>query len=58
SLRVRAQRLPGEMDHKAMSFEIEGDLGDEPAPLLLLLTTTLDLETGNVRVAQDARRRT
>ena len=26
SLRVRAQLLPGEMDHNALSFEIEGDL--------------------------------
>ncbi len=31
SLRVRAQLLPGEMDHNALSFEIEGDLWAEPA---------------------------
>ncbi|HHW2503734.1 type VI secretion system baseplate subunit TssE [Pseudomonas aeruginosa] len=58
SLRVRAQLLPGEMDHNALSFEIEGDLWAEPAPLRLLLTTNLDLETGHVRVAQGERRRT
>ncbi|KSR47116.1 type VI secretion system baseplate subunit TssE [Pseudomonas aeruginosa] len=57
SLRVRAQLLPGEMDHNALSFEIEGDLWAEPAPLRLLLTTNLDLETGHVRVAQGERRR-
>ncbi|RPM99632.1 type VI secretion system baseplate subunit TssE [Pseudomonas aeruginosa] len=58
SLRVRAQLLPGEMDHNALSFEIEGDLWAESAPLRLLLTTNLDLETGHVRVAQGERRRT
>ncbi len=34
------------------------DLWAEPAPLRLLLTTNLDLETGHVRVAQGERRRT
>ncbi|MNJ78981.1 hypothetical protein D3C77_768680 [compost metagenome] len=47
---MRAQLRPEEMDHNALSFEIEGDLWAEPVPLRMLLTTNLDLETGHVRV--------
>ncbi|MCE6982396.1 type VI secretion system baseplate subunit TssE, partial [Pseudomonas frederiksbergensis] len=36
SLRVRAQVAPGEMNHNALSFEIEGDLWAQPAALPLL----------------------
>ena len=50
SLKVRAQLRPEEMDHNALSFEIEGDLWAEPVPLRLLLSTALDLETGHVKV--------
>jgi type VI secretion system protein ImpF len=50
SLKVRAQLRSEEMDHNALSFEIEGDLWAEPVPLRMLLTTNLDLETGHVRV--------
>jgi len=59
SLRVRAQLEGDEMNHNALSFEIEGDLWAEPVPMRLLLTTDLDLETGHVRVipAEQQRRR-
>ena len=58
TLRVRARTAPGEMNHNALSFEIEGDLWAQPVPLRLLLQTDLDLESGNVRVVQaDQRRR-
>lgn len=50
SLRIRAQLASGEMNHNALSFEIEGDLWAEPVPLRLLLSTALDLETGHVKV--------
>ena len=50
SLRVRAHVGPDEMNHNALSFEIEGDLWAEPVPLRLLLSTALDLETGHVKV--------
>lgn len=50
SLKVRAQLASGEMNHNALSFEIEGDLWAEPVPLRLLLSTALDLETGHVKV--------
>ncbi|UUQ67852.1 type VI secretion system baseplate subunit TssE [Pseudomonas fuscovaginae UPB0736] len=57
SLRVRAQVAYGEMNHNALSFEIEGDLWALPAPLPLLLRTDLDLESGHVRVVPAEQRR-
>ena len=51
SLRVRAQLESDEMNHNALSFEIEADLWAEPVPLRLLLSTDLDLETGHIKVA-------
>lgn len=59
SLRVRAQLEYDQMNHNALSFEIEGDLWAQPMPLRLLLRTELDLETGHVQVVpSDQRRRT
>jgi type VI secretion system protein ImpF len=59
SLRVRAQLASDEMNHNALSFEIEADLWAEPVPLRLLLSTDLDLETGHIKVspADTGRRR-
>lgn len=59
SLRVRAQLESDEMNHNALSFEIEADLWAEPVPLRLLLSTDLDLETGHIKVspADTGRRR-
>ena len=59
SLRVRAQLESEEMNHNALSFEIEADLWAEPVPLRLLLSTDLDLETGHIKVspADTGRRR-
>jgi len=50
TLRVRAQMLPEQMNHNALSFEIEGDLWAQPVALPLLLRTDLDLESGHVQV--------
>ncbi len=50
SLQIRARLETGEMNHNALSFEIEGDLWAEPVPLRLLLSTALDLESGHVTV--------
>lgn len=59
TLRVRAQALPEQMSHNALSFEIEGDLWAQPVALPLLLRTDLDLESGQVQVVHaDQRRRT
>ncbi|WP_218177371.1 type VI secretion system baseplate subunit TssE [Pseudomonas gingeri] len=57
TLRVRAQVAHGEMNHNALSFEIEGDLWALPASLPLLLRTDLDLESGHVRVVPAEQRR-
>ena len=58
TLRVKARVGHGEMNHNALSFEIEGDLWAQPVPLRLLLQTDLDLESGHVRVVNaDQRRR-
>ena len=57
TLRVRA-RASAEMNHNALSFEIEGDLWAQPVPLRLMLQTDLDLESDHVRVINaDQRRR-
>jgi type VI secretion system protein ImpF len=57
TLRVRAQTMPDQMNHNALSFEIEGDLWAQPAALPLLLRTVLDLESGHVQVVPAEQRR-
>lgn len=57
SLRVTAQLGYDQMNHNALSFEIEGDLWAQPMPLRLLLKTELDLETGHVQVVPSDQRR-
>ncbi|MGG2398354.1 type VI secretion system baseplate subunit TssE [Pseudomonas sp. SH1-B] len=57
SVRVNAHVGHEQMNHNALSFEIQGDLWAEPAPLPLLLRTELDLESGHVQVLPAAQRR-
>jgi len=57
TLRVRAQILPNQMNHNALSFEIEGDLWAQPVALPLVLRTDLDLESGHVQVVPAEQRR-
>ena len=57
TLRVRARVAQGEMNHNALSFEIEGDLWAQPVALPLLLRTDLDLESGHVQVVPAEQRR-
>jgi type VI secretion system protein ImpF len=57
TLRVRAQNAPDQMNHNALSFEIEGDLWAQPVALPLLLRTDLDLESGHVHVVPAEQRR-
>jgi type VI secretion system protein ImpF len=47
---IDAQR----MSHNAMCFQIEAELWAQPLPLRLFLRTDLDLETGEVAVAEVA----
>ncbi|MDD1605579.1 MAG: type VI secretion system baseplate subunit TssE [Methylococcaceae bacterium] len=50
SVRVKVSVSEQQMNHNAMSFDIEGDLWAQPLPLHLYLRTELDLETGNMEI--------
>jgi type VI secretion system protein ImpF len=50
SVRVRPVVEPREMNHNALSFEVEADLWAQPLPLRVFLRTAVDLETGSVDV--------
>jgi len=50
TLTVKVLVAEGQMNRNAMSFDIEGQLWAQPAPLRLLLRSDLNLETGEVRV--------
>jgi type VI secretion system protein ImpF len=52
SLSVRAIVDEREMSRTALTFEIEGTLWAQPAPLRLLLQTEVDLETGHAEVRE------
>lgn len=52
SLKVRVVVSQDQMNHNAMSFDIEGELWAQPVPLRLLLQTEIDLETGSVTVIE------
>jgi type VI secretion system protein ImpF len=52
SLSVRAIVDEQEMSRTALTFEIEGTLWSQPAPLRLLLQTEVDLETGHAEVRE------
>ena len=50
SLKVKIAAADSEMNHNAMTFDIEGDLWAQPLPLRLYLKTELDLETGSMDI--------
>ncbi len=52
SVRVRLMVHPNVMSHNSMSFSIEAELWSQPLPLQLFLRTEIDLEDGDVRVAE------
>lgn len=52
ALKVRVVVAQDQMNHNAMSFDIEGELWAQPVPLRLLLKTEIDLETGLVKVEE------
>lgn len=56
TLRVRAIVAEDRMNRNALTFEIEGELWADPAPLRLLLQTEVDLETGSVQVTDQGAR--
>jgi type VI secretion system protein ImpF len=50
TLRVRATVRDQQMNHNAMSFDIEAELWAQPLPLRLFLRTAVDLEDGAIEV--------
>jgi type VI secretion system protein ImpF len=50
TLRVKLVVDDKQMNHNAMSFDIEAELWAQPLPLRLFLRTAVDLETGSVDV--------
>ncbi|MFZ1830166.1 MAG: type VI secretion system baseplate subunit TssE [Candidatus Competibacteraceae bacterium] len=55
SLRVRANLTSAQMNHNALTFEIEGELWGQPLPLQLYLKTEIDLESGQVKIEEETR---
>jgi type VI secretion system protein ImpF len=51
TLRVKLFVDEKQMNHNAMSFDIEAELWAQPLPLRLFLRTSLDLENGSVEVS-------
>jgi type VI secretion system protein ImpF len=54
AVRVKLIIDPDKMNHNAMCFAIEAELWAQPLPLRLFLRTDLDLETGEVQIAEVA----
>lgn len=52
SLSVRLAANESRMDHNALTFAIEGELWAQPLPIRVFLETEIDLEIGEVRVAE------
>jgi type VI secretion system protein ImpF len=50
TLRVKLVIDDKQMNHNAMSFDIEAELWAQPLPLRLFLRTAVDLETGSIDV--------
>jgi type VI secretion system protein ImpF len=50
SLNVEIVMADDQMNHKSVSFKIEGDLWAQPLPVHLFIRSDLDLETGEVTV--------
>jgi len=50
TLRVKLVVDDKQMNHNAMSFDIEAELWAQPIPLRLFLRTAIDLETGSIDV--------
>jgi len=52
TVKVRLIKDENEMSHNSMSFAIEAVLWSQPIPLQLYLRTEIDLEDGDVRIAE------
>jgi type VI secretion system protein ImpF len=56
SVRVRPVLDERQMNHHALSFDVEAELWAQPLPLRLFLRTAVDLETGSVEVSDQGGR--
>jgi len=54
SVRIRIRMADENMDHNAMTLEIQGELWAQPVPERLFLRTEVDLETGHISVQDHA----
>ena len=54
TVKVQLSRNVSQMNHNALTFEIEGDLWAQPVPTHILLQTEFNLEAGEVRVVDQA----
>lgn len=54
TLKVKVLVADDQMNRNAMTFTIEGQLWAQPVPMELFLKTEVDLETGNVTIADHA----
>ena len=52
TLQVRAITGEDDVERRALSFEIEGELWAEPVPLRMLLKTDVDMESGEATVSE------
>lgn len=50
TVKVRLSVNRDQMNHNAMTFDIEGELWAQPVPLHMYMKTEVDLEDGNVKV--------
>ncbi len=57
TLKVRVHVDDEKMSRNALTLDIEGEMWSQPVPLHLYLKTEIDLETGNVTVADNTRQR-
>lgn len=50
SIKIRLNADEQQMNHNALSFDIEGELWAQPVPLHVYLKTELDLDVGEIKV--------
>jgi type VI secretion system protein ImpF len=55
SVRVRARANQDQLNHNAVTFDVEGELWALPLPVRLFLRTDIDLEAGNISVVEQSR---
>jgi len=55
SVRVRARANQDQLNHNAITFDVEGELWALPLPVRLYLRTDVDLEVGNISVVEQSR---